>query len=1080
MLPPDPSGLEPAPSAPFATEGRVRTVPHNVPLALSSFVGRARERDAVAEALVHARLVTITGPGGAGKTRLAREVAAAVVEAAAAGADAFADGVWWLELASVADGVQVPQAAAALLGVRAAPGRDVADAVADALHARRTLLVLDNCEHVVDAAAAFTERLLRAAPGVRVLATSREALAVEGESAWALPPLGTPPPALAGGRAAGAPTRRALADYEAVQLFVERARAAQPTFALTDANAAAVAAITTRLDGLPLALELAAVSVAALGVEQLAARLDDVFALLTRGRRTALPRHRTLRALLDWSHALLDGEERLLLARLAVFRGAFPLDAAEAVCADGPGDPPGVLPYDAFPAEPPLACAAVPGTLGRLVERSLVEVREQGGETRFRLLETVRQYALARLRERADAERRARARHAAWVEAFTAASVPGAWSPARGRTIRALEREVDEVRAALAWAAGPDGDVQTAVRIGGALDWFWFSGVPWGEARTLTDAALHAADAEAVPDASRPPAEQAALATLLYPIAGLAYFAGDPEAMLNPVRRGLALWAAVDAARAGDPALDAPLRAAAVRGRTVLEQLAGFAHSMRGEADAALRAMDAAVAAAQQGGDAYLHAVMRMRRALVSALLGRPRDAAADYAAAVPSLRALGETWFLSLALEGMATLALAAGDAAAAAAHARASVAVLRDEPDAWFVSRALDTLAAVAVLPSGDAGPAPARGATAARLLGAAAALRSACGAEVIGPDRARHAATTAAARGAAGPAAFDAAWAAGAALDLGGAIALAAGDGAASTVGDPVAGPTPPSAAGTLPGSVAGSPTMDAHDRAAPHGPAALVIDALGPLAVARHGVPLGVRELPTGNVTELLLLLVARPDGVTREQAGVALWPEASAARVRNAFHVTLHHLRRALGGVDGADQGWITFADGRYRLAREVAPGARLDCDVDAVLAAAGRLCRAEPRREPLDVDALAAAAAAFGRARGPFGEATAGGDWLVEVQDAVLAAWADGMHALARQYARAGRIAEGAATLAALVARVPLREGAHRELMVLWAAGGERARALGHYDALVERLRRDVGAAPARETRALADRIRGA
>jgi predicted ATPase len=318
-----------------------------VPPALSSFVGRTGERADLARALAAPageRLVTVTGPGGAGKTRLVREVAA---EAVGAGGPGFPGGVWWVELAPVPAGAEVAPAVAAVLGVRAAPGRDVVEAITEALrgtvgHPRRTLLVLDNCEHVVESAAAFAERLLRAAPALTVLATSREALAVEGEKAWVLPPLASPP-AVGGAARPGAPARagtaQTLLGYEAVRLFVERARAVTPAFALTDANAPAVAAITARLDGLPLALELAAASVGALGVDQVAARLDDVFALLTRGRRTALPRHRTLRALLDWSYHLLAPAERALLARLAVFRGPFTLDAAEAVGAGGPGDP---------------------------------------------------------------------------------------------------------------------------------------------------------------------------------------------------------------------------------------------------------------------------------------------------------------------------------------------------------------------------------------------------------------------------------------------------------------------------------------------------------------------------------------------------------------------------------------------------------------------------------------------------------------------------------------------------------------------------------------------------------------------
>jgi hypothetical protein len=302
-LPPEVGAAPAWDAATGVPDAAAPAVPHNVPAALSSLVGRTREVAEIGRVLASSRLVTLIGPGGAGKTRLAREVAAATV-----GAGAHPGGVWWVELAPVGAGADVAATVAAVLGVSPPPGRPVVEALAAALGGaagapRRLLLVLDNCEHVIDDVAALAEQLLRAAPGLTVLATSREALAIEGEVARPVPPLARPPVG------AGAPSAPVDA-YEAVQLFVERARAASPGFALTEANAPAVAAICARLDGLPLALELAAAVLPALGVEALAARLDDALALLARGRRTALPRHRTLRAVLDWSHELLTGEER--------------------------------------------------------------------------------------------------------------------------------------------------------------------------------------------------------------------------------------------------------------------------------------------------------------------------------------------------------------------------------------------------------------------------------------------------------------------------------------------------------------------------------------------------------------------------------------------------------------------------------------------------------------------------------------------------------------------------------------------------------------------------------------------------
>ncbi|AHG93439.1 transcriptional activator domain-containing protein (plasmid) [Gemmatirosa kalamazoonensis] len=1030
------------PSAPTAP-----AVPHNVPPALSSFVGRARERADLARALGGAggtRLVTITGPGGAGKTRLAREVAAAGAASRDDGRPPFPGGVWWVELAPVSDPSAVAPAIGDALGVRPAPGRDVLDAVAEVLRGvgpassgddgPRTLLVLDNCEHVVEAAAMLVERLLRAVPSLAMLATSREALAVEGEQVRVLPPLASPPTTT--------PTAAAIAHYEAVRLFVERAQAASPAFALSDASAPAVATITARLDGLPLALELAAASVGALGVEQVAARLDDAFRLLTRGRRTALPRHRTLQALLDWSYELLRPAERALLARLAVFRGPFTADAVEAVGAAGHGD--------AIPDG-----AAAVAALGRLVEQSLVEARDHHGETRFRLLETVKQYGLDRLGADPDEARRTHARHARWVEALASAAAPATWSAARGRTVARLARDVDEIRGALDWALGAE--PMLAARIVGALAWFWISGVSWQDARGRVEAALAAADAEGVSDAARSPADQRALAELLFPLSALQWFAGESAPMLRTAERAETLWSAVAAGGTDDA-----LRAA--RGRAMMRQQRGLALAALGRVDESRRAADDAVCIAGESGDAWLDAVMRCRRPYIGRLGGAYDRAPAEYADAIARLRAVGETWLLSRSLYEKGEMELAAEDLAAAAASMRESVAVLHDEPDAWFLSCALDTLATIAVTSSSAA-----RGnAAAARLLGAAAELRARCGAEVIEAERGRHAATVAQVRATLPRATFDAEWAAGAALDLDGLFALARDadvldadvTGAERSVRAPEA--APPAASG--PASPAVAP---------------LAVRVLGPLVVARDGVPLGAGELPGGKVSELLLYLVCHPEGRTKEEIGLALWPDASAAQVRGVFHVTLHRLRRAIGG----ERGWVTVVDGRYALAREPAPGVRLACDVDDLLAAADALARAERRQQALDAAALADAERALGVGAdgGPRGDLAPGlalGDWIVEHQDRVRAAWADGVQALGRQHARVGRAAEGARVLGALVTREPLRESAHRELMVLWAASGERARALAHYDALVTLLRREVGVPPSRDTQGIAERIR--
>ena len=366
----------------FPPLGSLDAHPNNLPRELTSFVGREREVDEVRRLLVTTRLLTLTGSGGVGKTRLSQRVAADL-------GPSFPDGIWLVELAGLGDPSLLAQVVASVLGVREQPGRALLDTLIDVLRPRTCLLLLDNCEHLVEACAALADSLLRACPGLILLATSREPLGIAGETVWRVPPLTMPD---ASGDAATSDDTSALAQYEAVRLFEERARAALPAFTLTGQNGPAVAQICRRLDGIPLAIELAAARVRGVAPEQLADRLDDRFRLLTGGSRTALARHQTLRALVDWSYELLSEPERVLFCRLSVFAGGWTLDAAEEVCSGG-----GIEPADIL------------GLLLQLVDRSLVLAEEQpiqaGGlsPVRYRLLETLRQYGAEKLRDTGDA-----------------------------------------------------------------------------------------------------------------------------------------------------------------------------------------------------------------------------------------------------------------------------------------------------------------------------------------------------------------------------------------------------------------------------------------------------------------------------------------------------------------------------------------------------------------------------------------------------------------------------------------------------------------------------------------------------
>lgn len=431
----------------------------NLPQQLSSFVGREAEMVQVRRLLGQTRLVTLTGTGGAGKTRLALQVAADLVDAAE-----YADGVWLAEFASVADGRLVAQSVASVLGMREEPGRTLLDTLVAWLTHRSLLLVLDNCEHLVDACAAFAETLLRACPRLRILVTSREAFNIPGETAWRVPSLSSPDPQRL--PPAGADRVAALGSYESVRLFMERAKTAAPHFAMSERDAPALAQVCHRLDGIPLALELAAARTRVLSVEQIAARLNDRFRLLTGGARTALPRQQTLRATIDWSYDLLNEAERTLLRRLSVFAGGWTLEAAESVCAGDGVDESEVL-----------------DLLSRLTDKSLVNFAEQDGQARYRLPETVRQYACDRLCEKSE-ESAVRGRHCDWFAGYAerAGSAQAGTGSANQPWWNQLEAEYPNLRTALEWstdarahAAGATNgnSAETTSRLLKVLFWFW-------------------------------------------------------------------------------------------------------------------------------------------------------------------------------------------------------------------------------------------------------------------------------------------------------------------------------------------------------------------------------------------------------------------------------------------------------------------------------------------------------------------------------------------------------------------------------------------------------------------------------
>jgi len=438
----DTSGSGPGSPVAFPRMRVAERVASNLPAELTSFVGRGREVEDLETLLEgEARLVTLTGPGGCGKTRLALSAASRL-------AGGFEDGVWWVELAPLSDPALVPQAVASAIGVREAPGRSPTEALLEHLESREPLLVLDNCEHLVQCCADLVDTLLRSCPRVRVLATSRETLGIVGERAWLVPSLALP------GQQSSI---EEMMQSEAINLFAERARAVVSTFELTEHNAPAVARVCRMLDGMPLAIELAAARVRVLSVGQISSRLQDSFALLSGGSRTALPRQRTLKAAIDWSYELLSENERILLGRLSVFAGGWTLEAAEAVGSGGG-----------------IGREEVLDLLAHLVDKSMV-VSGAGAEgaLRYGMLEPVRQYGEQKLEESGEAAR-VRKRHAEYYLALAEEAEPELKGAGQAQWLGRLERDRGNLRSALGWSS-ESGNAELGLRLAGALERFWWA-----------------------------------------------------------------------------------------------------------------------------------------------------------------------------------------------------------------------------------------------------------------------------------------------------------------------------------------------------------------------------------------------------------------------------------------------------------------------------------------------------------------------------------------------------------------------------------------------------------------------------
>lgn len=687
---------------PGEREGPAATPSHNLPSPLTSFVGRGWEVAEVTRLLGTARLLTLSGAGGCGKTRLALEVAGKLLAE-------YPDGVWLVELAPLADPPLVPQAVAVALNVREAPGRTPLAVLTDALRPKRSLLVLDNCEHLAQACGDLAHALLKTCPHLRILATSRQALGIIGEVVWRVPPLALPHPA------PPLPALDHLAQVEAIQLFVERARCHQSAFALTRENAPAVVELCRRLDGLPLAVELAAARMQVLTPQQITARLDDRFRLLTGGGPTAPARHQTLRAVVDWSYGLLDSPERALLDRLAVFSGGWSLEAAEAVGAGRPIERDDVLEL-----------------LSRLVDRSwVVAETAEDAALRYRMLETLRQYAWERLGERGETEA-SQNRHAGYFLDLAEQAEPALGRPEQAGWLARLEREHDNLRAALRWALEV-GAGETPLRLAGALARFWELHGYLSEGQRWLDMALAQSGAATAEVRSKS----------LNGAGNLAARRGEFAQANRLFQESLALRRQL-----GD-----------TRGVAIALNNLGLVAREQGDYLAARACYDESLTLKREMGDQRGVAIALNNLGLVTRDLGDDAGAHALHHESLTRFQDLEDTWGIALALNNLGRVARVQGDFPGARALHLESLSLRRDLGDQLAITYSLDDLGRLA-LGEGDHK-------RAVRLFAAAAALREAIGAPLPPADREDYERSVSAARSALGDAAFAVAWADGRAM-------------------------------------------------------------------------------------------------------------------------------------------------------------------------------------------------------------------------------------------------------------------------------------------------------------------------
>lgn len=1079
---------------------QVRSSPsHNLPTSTTTFIGRERELAALTLQLDMARLLTLTGPGGCGKTRLALQIASQLLPG-------FTNGACWCDLAAVTDPSYMPQSVARALHLSEAPHRPVLDSLVEALRPQHKLLILDNCEHLLVACAELVHALLSGCADVKILATSLQPLNLPQEKVFAVPPLALP-------EAGPGQNEQRLSQSDAVRLFVERAREAFPSFALDSATAAALVGLCRRLDGLPLAIELAAARVKMLSVPQIAERLDDAFQLLTRGPADALPRHQTLRTTMEWTHQFLTEAEQALLRRLSVFAGSFTLDAVEAVCVEEQVGP-GLLDF-----------------LSDLAEKSFVFLLPREGEeaARYRLLETIRQYAREKL-EGSGETAVTRTRLLEWCQAFAERAEPKLAGPEAGAWMMRLQAELDNVRAALQWVRTSRA-VESGLRLASALWLFWLNrgylteGQSWLEELLALEASL-----------TQTPVTPSIRAKALYATAVLAFRRGDlarattlAEASLSLAREALDQprlgtvlnLLAILATEQGDYTRAASMHEEALalnrrlgdtnRVSVALVNL-GVIARRRSEYSRAVALYEEALAIKRQLGDKatvalilsnlaeiaiwqshYAHATALLDESLslfreqdnhigvalalnnlgvIARYRGEAYRARALFEESLDLMRTAGEKTRLSTLMLNLGDLARDDGDWAhaqtiysdclvqfkeagdksswALALHSLGLVASgQHDEAQALALHRPslelyrsmaypLGMVEALEALASALAAL-PGEASRSAQWLAVAETQREAMGVPVPAPDHKRYDHTVQILRATLGESAYAAIQAEARRWPL------------EQVVGQALGAAETPSASGiTTP----------------PH--PALSIFALGPVRVSVGHHTLTSADWTYTKSKEMLFYLLEHPQ-TDKAHIGLDLWPDASPAQLRNIFHRALHQLRRALSEPD-----WITFADGRYAFNR----ARPFDYDV-LTFETHLRQARAEMKSGPTGrTRAIEHLEAALPLWRGDFLADMETGEWAIFRREALRQTLVDALLQLGGLHFAEAHYAAATEVYLRVLAYDDYLEVAHRELLRCYARQGEASRAVRHYHDLRERLHTELHSEPSPETTLLYERLR--